>query len=254
MPTHHIDAIIRTEILFPRTFADVESRDWGLLFTTPTIPDSHDGNHACVLRVRGDPTPVIDEIVAFYRERSLQPRIDYISAAGDSPDLRQALETAGFTFSEGDAMQVYIYRGPSRIEPSPNVRVRRVDVEDPSIFSALTTIGNLRSAKVIARRARREDAWVFVGELDGRVASVALLERIDNISRVDEVATAERHRRKGCARAVIHAVVGYYVRNLSGPLYLWTDNPVAGRIYAEAGFVRTEHSIISWTAYLEGTR
>ena len=71
IPAHLIDTIVRTENLFPQTFADVEERDWGVLFVTPTIRDSHDGNHACVLSHPDDPAPVVDEIVAFYVDRGL---------------------------------------------------------------------------------------------------------------------------------------------------------------------------------------
>jgi GNAT superfamily N-acetyltransferase len=253
MPQSQIDTFVQSEILFPQTFADTEERDWGVLFVTPTIPDSYDGNHACVLNARGDLAPVIDEVVAFYRRRGLPPRVHYMSASRDSPGLRQALRAAGFTFGAGEAMHVYVYQGPSRIRPNPKVHVRQVEVVEPSIFSALTAIGNLRSAKVIERRVRRADTWLFVGEVDGKVASVALLEWLEKICRVDEVATIECHRSKGCARAVIHALVAYYQKHWSAPLYVWTDNPIAGRIYAEAGFTKIDHSITSWVAWLGGS-
>ena len=244
-----IEAIVRAENRFPQTFADMEERDWGVLFVTPTIPDSHDGNHACVLNRHDDLAAVVDEIVAFYEGRALTPRVNYISADGDYSDLRKALGAAGFTVGHEGAMQIYLYHGPSRIAPAPNVRVQRVESVDPDMLAALTSIGNLRMAKVLQRRASRADDWLFVGEVDGQVASVALLERVGNICRVDEVNTAECHRRKGCARAVVHAMVTYYRKHISIPLYLWTDSPVAERIYIEAGFVKLEQSLTNWTAW-----
>jgi len=246
-----IEAIVQAESLFPQTFADVETRDWGVLFVTPSIPDSHDGNHACVLTRCGDMTAVVDEIAAFYEGRGLTPRVNYISADGDAPSLRQALAAAGFTFGHGDTMQVYLYHGPSRIAPNPAVRVRQIEIVDSAVLAALTSIGNLRMAKVLERRACHADGCLLVGEIGGQVASVALLEHTGNICRVDEVNTAERYRRKGCARAVVHALVTHYQRHMSDLLYVWTDNPVAGRLYTEAGFVEIEHSLTNWCAWRE---
>ena len=246
-----IETIVWTENLFPQTFADMEKRDWGVLFVTPTIPDSHDGNHARVLNHCDDLAAVVDEIVAFYEGRGLTPRVNHISADGDDPNLRQALGAAGFTFGHGDTMRVYVYHGPSRIVPNPNVRVQQIEIVDSDMLAALTSISNQRMAKVLERRACRVGGWLFVGEIGGQVSSVALLEHIGNICRVDEVNTAERHRRKGCARAVVHTLVTYYQRRMTVPLYLWTDNPIAERIYAEAGFVEIEYSLTNWCAWQE---
>jgi hypothetical protein len=251
LPTDLIETIVRTENLFPQTFADKETRDWGVLFVTPTIPDSYDGNHACVLNHGDDRTAVVDEIVTFYEGRKLTPRVNYISADGDAPDLRQALKAAGFTFGYEDTMRVYVYQGPSCIAPNPDVRVQLVKRVSSDMLAALTSIGNLRMAKVLERRACRTGSWLFVGEIDGQAASVALLEHTGDIYRVDEVHTAQGYRCRGCARAVVHALVTYYQRSMDAPLFLWTDNPIAGRIYVKAGFVEIEHSLTNWCAWRE---
>ena len=243
-----IETIVRAENLFPQTFADVEERDWGVLFVTPTIRDSHDGNHACVLKHCNDVEAVVDEIVAFYEDRGLAPRVFYLSADDNYPDLKKALRAVGFTIRKEDLIQIYLYQGPSRITPSPDVVVRHVQDVDANMFAALTSIADLRMAKALQRRGCRQDSWIFVGEIDGQIASVALLERLGDICRVDEVQTAEWHRGKGYMRAVIHAMVTYYQRCISEPLYLWTDNPIAERLYVEAGFVKLEHSLRSWAA------
>ena len=248
-----IDTIIQTENLFPQTFADVERRDWGVLFLTPTIRDSHDGNHACVLNRGSDLLAVVAEIVAFYEGRGLVPRVNYISAEGDWPELREALAAAGFTIGDENTMRIYLHEGSSRIEPNPDVRAGRVESVDDDILAALTVIVNPRRAKVAQRRCRRADSWLFVGEIDGQLASTALLERIGNICRVDQVHTAESCRGRGCARAVVHALVSYYRQHLAEPLVLWTANPIAERIYVEAGFAKLECDLTNWSAWREST-
>ena len=250
-PSSMIDAIVQTETWFPKTFANAEVRDWGVMFITPTIPESNDGNHACVVSRPENPGAAINEIVSFYDGRGLSPRVNYLSADGDDPALRTALEAAGFAIGGGDDMRVHLYEGPSRVMPRPAVRVRRFDRFEDGLFEALTEINCERVAKVIERRMARSDGWLFLGELNGKPVSVALLERIDGICRVDEVHTAEAHRGHGAARAVIHTLVGFYQERLAEPLYLWTDNPIAERLYQEAGFAKLGCDLARWIAKRE---
>lgn len=182
-----IETIVRAENLFPQTFADMMERDWGVLFVTPTIPDSHDGNHACVLNHYDDVTAIVDEIVEFYEDRGVTPRVNYMSPDGDNPNLRQALEAAGFAIGHENTMRMYSHQSPSSITPSPDVRIRQIKNVDAEMFDALASMENQRSAKVLQRCACRADDWLFVGQIDGQLASVALLERIENICRVDGV-------------------------------------------------------------------
>ena len=250
-PRDMIQAIVQTETWFPKTFADAEVRDWGVMFITPTIPESHDGNHACVLNRPEDAAASIDEIVAVYQKRGLSPRVNYLSADGDDPALRAALEAAGFTIGGGDDMRVYVHERSSRVMPNPSVHVRQYDRFDGGLFEALTEINCERVAKVIERRIARSYGWLFLGELDGKPVSVALLEKIDGVCRVDEVHTAEAFRGHGAARAVIHTLVDFYQEHLTEPLYLWTDNPIAEHLYQEAGFVKLDCDLTHWIAKRE---
>ena len=247
-PRRMINAIVQTETWFPKTFADAEVRDWGVMFITPTIPESNDGNHACVLNRPEDAAAAVDEIVSFYDDHGLSPRVNCLSADGDEPALRTALESAGFTIGGGDDMRVYHFEGPSRVIPNPAVHVRQLDRFEDGLFEALTEINCDRVAKVIKRRMARSYGWLFLGELDGKPVSVALLEKIDGVCRVDEVHTAEAFRGHGAARAVIYTLVGFYQNRLTEPLYLWTDNPTAERLYQEAGFAKLDCHLTHWIA------
>ena len=245
-----IASIVRAENEFPRSFADVSTRTWGTLFHTPSIPESHDGNHACITSHGGRPKEAIREVIAFYGSRSLQPRVNLVSAEGDDPQLRAALEEAGFTFAYENAMRIYVHRRPSRIAPSPEVLVRRITDLDQGLFHAIAELNDPRVAKVLERRMRQQDTHLLLGELDGQVVSLALLERAESLWRVDEVHTHPDFRGRGCARAVIHELVTFHCDRADAPLYLWTDDPVAERIYSEAGFEKLDAAVTSWIAWL----
>jgi len=246
-----IDAIVRAESWFPRSFADMHERSWGVLFHTPSIPESHDGNHALITSHGGQPEEAICEIVDFYRAGELEPRVNYLSAQGDDPILRTALEKAGFVFAYENGMRVYVHERPSDITPNPEVRVRRMQDLDKDTFDGIAQLNCPRVAKVLNRRMHRKGSHLFVGEVEGRPVSVALLEPAGALSRVDEVHTHQDFRGKGCARAVIHELVSFRGKAPGKPLYLWTDNPIAERLYVEAGFRKVDVDLTSWCSGLE---
>jgi len=245
-----IEAIADSERWFPRSFAEAVTREWGVLFHTPSIPESHDGNHARVADHGGRPADAVREVVAFYRSKGLTPRVNFVSADGDDPQLRAALSDAGFVFEYENEMRVYVHEGPSSISPNPAVRVRRVSALSSTLFDAISELNCLRVARVLKRRMCQREAHLFVGEYEGRSVSIALLEPAERLWRVDEVHTHPDFRGRGCARAVIHELVSFERGTKDTPLYLWTDNPVAERLYVEAGFESVGQPLTSWCSWL----
>jgi len=242
--------IVHAENRFPESFAETFDFDWGVAFYTPSIPESHDGNHACIQEHEGNPETVIREILSFYEARGRAPRANRVSADGEDDALRQALAEAGFVFAFENAMRVFVFQEPSKVVCNPAVRVRGVRALDSELFEAISELNCPRVAKVLQRRLARQSAVLYVGELDGQPVSIALLERTERLWRVDEVHTHDAYRSQGCARAVIHTLVSFYAAETRSPLYLWTDNPIAARLYAEAGFRELDVRPTSWTAWL----
>jgi len=242
--------IIHAENRFPESFAETFDFDWGVAFYTPSIPESHDGNHACVLEPVGNPEAVVREIVSFYGARNRTPRVNRVSVDGEDVALRAALGEAGFVFAYENAMRVFVFQGPSKVVCNPAVRVRGVRALSSELFEAISELNCPRVAKVLQRRIARPDAVLYVGELERQPVSIALLEKTERLWRVDEVHTHEAYRSQGHARAVIHTLVSFYAAETRSPLYLWTDNPIAARLYAEAGFRELDVRPTSWIACL----
>ena len=117
-----VEDIIESEILFPRRFADVEERDYGILYHTSEIPDSHDGNHAHILRPQ-DCAAAGSDVEEFYRSRGLSPRVYHHSRAGEGRQLRAALQAAGFRFYDQEN-QYYVHTQPSRIVPCAELAIK----------------------------------------------------------------------------------------------------------------------------------
>ena len=242
-----VQDIIQGEIVFPRIFADVEERSYGLLYHTADIPDSHDGNHACILHPR-DAVAVIADVQGFYRGKGLAPRVYHFSQQGDGDGLRAALQAAGFQFGDY-ANQFYVHHRPSSITPSAELTIQRVQSPLPELLAMIEESDNRRAMNVVRRSLACPDYHLLVGFLDNQPVTMAAVERAGRVSRVDDVLTHKPFRGKGYARALIHELVRYHSRVLGGALCLYTGNPTAARIYEEVGFEKLGVPLESWSAW-----
>lgn len=243
-----IDDIIQGEIVFPRRFANVEERDYGLLYHTAEIRDSHDGNHACILHPQ-DVAEAVADAEDFYRTKGLAPRVNHLSRPGEGDALRTALQAAGYQFGDYGTC-FHIHRRASRIRPGAELSIRRVQSPLPDLLSMVEQSGSTRGMKVLRRSLDCPDFHLLVGFLDGRAVAMASVERAGPVARVDHVLTHKPCRERGYCRAVIDELVRYHRRVLGGVLCLYTDNPTAARIYEEAGFERLDDAIECWSAWL----
>ena len=89
----------------------------------------------------------------------------------------------------------------------------------------------------------RLTSWLFtpyfVGEIDGEVAgSMAYFAPSDtrDVGLTEFVRTAERHRRKGIASALLARMHEQFSADGGMALYLCTTNPIAGKLYEKHGY------------------
>ena len=246
-----IDDIIEAETTCFARFANVEKRDFGLLYYTPDIPDSHDGNHAHILQPC-DLNKAVDEIEDFYRTRNITPRIDHYSRPdqGLSKQLREILKDRGYQFV-GEEYLFYVHRQPSQVKPVDGISIRRVEEPLPALLAMVEQTENQRAMKVTRRSIQCPDFHLLVGFVDNQPVSMAGVEQPGPVGRVDEVLTAKPARGKGYCSAVMDELVRYHSRVFGGELSLYTDNPVAARIYEKAGFEKLEGEVEFWSAWLE---
>ncbi len=244
-----IDDIIQGEIDFPRAFANVEERPYGLLYHNVEIPDSHDSNHAWILRAQ-HLKPVLVDMESFYRSRGLVPRVYHLCEPGGGENLRRALLKAGFVVRDHSS-QFFVLRGQSQIQPSDEIVIRCVQSASPELLTMVEQSDSPRAMKVVRRRLGSPDYHLLVGFLQAQPVTMGSLAPAGAFSRVDDVLTHVPCRRRGYARTLIHQLVHYHTQNLRNMLSLYTDNPTAARIYQEAGFEEVDVPLESWGAWRE---
>jgi GNAT superfamily N-acetyltransferase len=246
--------LIAAERTFCHNFSDVETRPWGLLYHNTENKLSHDSNHAIIVQQEGDLRAILAEIVSFYEARGITPRVYPAFVEGEVARLRPALEGTGFQWRTDDDNRFFLWERPSRIVPQPGIAIRRVRALDAGITALIHAEGPCEwTVGVIRRNLTSEEAHVFVGYVNETPVTMATLSLSGDLARVDDVMTHPQHRGHGYARALMHHLVNYCAAQSSAPLYLYASNPVAIRVYEEAGFVECPLRLQFWSAWRGGT-
>src|SRR5436190_16153583 len=77
-----------------RAYSTIEARPWGVLLHNAANPDHNSANNARQIR-SADPEATIDEIIAFYRQLGLTPRVQ-IDDMTQPTDMVERLVARGF--------------------------------------------------------------------------------------------------------------------------------------------------------------
>lgn len=240
--------IIDFENNYVRAFADVEERDYGVLFYDRDNPVSHDSNHALTLNLQCDLDAAIADVVAFYRALDVKPRVYHGFVSSGSEVLLPRLRAAGFEVEEHYEWFL-VCTEPSTITPVQGFELRRMRELTPEVLSVLEP-NDTWTQGVFRKQIRRNEWHLMVGFVDGIPVALAELDLAAGLSRVDSVVTHVAHRRHGYGRALMHRVVSHHRSITDNVLYLYSSNPSAIRIYEEAGFRELEWKPRKWMATL----
>jgi hypothetical protein len=155
------------EIDFCARFADVERREWGLLYACRDNPISYDSNHAVIL----DPLSMddaaigraLDEIEAFYRAYGVAPRLYSAMVPGESRRLAPLLAARGYVM-ETPQLRLFEWCHPPRQAPNPALAVRRVTAMDDGLRALIHSDGPCPWTEgTVTRQLPRDDYHLFVG-------------------------------------------------------------------------------------------
>jgi len=97
--------------------------------------------------------------------------------------------------------------------------------------------------------------YLYIGYADDIPVVMASFQFDENMTaRLDEVETAEAHRRKGYARQITRHLTDVYEKQGGKMFYVWAANDTAQRVYLQGGF-EVKYKLPAWSAYIEtGTK
>jgi len=238
------------EIEYYRSFTDVVSTSYGLLFFNVSNPLSYDSNHALILRQERALPRAIDDIIRFYRDKRLVPRIYSSYQPGELERLRPVLEDKGFLIEESPE-RLYFWQGEPQVEVTRALKVRRARELDASIIELINSDGEAPwTVGVLRRHLISPSFHLFVGYVNDTPVAMASLTPLGPWTALQDVMTHQGHRGKGYARTLLYQVLAHYRRTSRDPLYLFASNPSAIHIYEQLGFVEHEDSPPVWSAYV----
>lgn len=248
-----LDMIMHMEYEFPKIFTNMELRDFGILFHNQLNDDSYDSNHALIIN-ECNYELAVKEIKVFYLSRKLSPRIYSALKEDQLHELRPILEKEGFTIDDYGYTDYIVFSGTSQINTEQTLDFRRFSGGDDlrvfdSIFSDITT--RKRVKEVVRRRSMSPMYYLYIGYLGDIPVVMASMQFDENMTaRLDEVETAESHRKKGYARQITRFLTDLFT-TLNGKLfYTWAANDTAQRIYIQGGF-EIKYRLPSWSAQFD---
>lgn len=190
------------------------------------------------------PAPVdveaaVTRVEAAYAEQDLAPRF-LVSPAASPPELDSLLAQNGYAAEAATLVQT----AGLPLQPLPVVE--GIDVEvgdfDESWLSAYAAAESLTPGEVEGRRGihgrLRAGAGYATARSDGKVAGVGSVVVEDGWAGVHNMATAPEHRRRGVARAVLHALLRWSVSGGATRSYLavMETNQAARALYEGSGY------------------
>ena len=253
--------IIDTENIAAKSFSNFRETDYGMLFYDEANPDSNDANHAIITKYDENTNfdRIAKEIKEFYLSKNLCPRIYSNLVLGQFEKAKDYLLNNGFEIETHDNYYL-IHTAECKISEPYTLKIRHINQNDDlSFIFKLFEVkedrrgGADRVYKTIEKQIKLSNFNMFVGYLENETpVTMAAVEYHNGIAFVDKVRTAEEYRGKSYARQLTKFWVEWHYKNHEDCLlYLLYNNPIAGRIYREAGFTDVDWNFESWSAYID---
>lgn len=247
-----LEKIKNLEYYFPKIFADMEERYFGVMFYNVANFDSNDSNHAVIIK-NCDFEKVVQEIKEFYLSQNLEPRIYSSLEESQLHKMRPVLERNNFKIDDYGYTDYLVYSGKSAITEPYTLNFHRFTADDDfSVFMQLVeTEAVIRTQEVVRRRVSDPDYYLYIGYSENIPVVMASFQFDENMTaRLDEVETAEVHRGKGYARQITRHLTDVFEKQGGKLFFTWAANDTAQRVYLQSGF-EIKYKLPAWSAYIE---
>ena len=238
------DCVTLSDVYAPQLYADMQKTDWGVLFWADDNPTQHDANHAVILDDARF-SEALCAIRAFYLQKGRDARIYLLDKQGER--FAKTLADAGFRLYSCGEFHHFLLTEENRIPKTDFLEIRAL--ADASEITDLL-LENLygmymeedadtipRMRRLLTRCVRNPLCRVYVGYYEGAPACIAMAaDSPYGMTFFDLVETAQKFRCRGFARELI----SFMVSRVTRPAFLYSENPVAIRIYEQAGFRRLD--------------
>jgi hypothetical protein len=250
-------AIIRTESEYQKAFTNYIVQDYGILFYNMDNKFSYDSNHAILYPDKIHRLDeVLEEIKAFYLQRDIVPRIYHPFVNGFLEQNKNILTEHGYDVEVADSCQYMLLTDANQINPPKQLDIREINEWDERVATQIFTPDDKEyTIDVIKSSLKNPNFHLYIGFKNDTAVCCASLQYSDyGCVRLDHVETTIQFRNNGYARELISHVVDDHRSNREERFYLWVENPIARKIYIEAGFTLMPKQFETWTAVYGGAQ
>ncbi len=249
------------ENLFPVYFSQLHKREYGLLFHNKACPFSYDTNHAVITDLSCDLDYAIKDIIKFYTDRQIEPRIYQGFIIGEMDILEPVLKRNGFEVELDDDTMFFTHLKASAITPVSGMEFKRLlspeEGVDEIVMSGIKVLSKDKETgysadwwkTFTANVIKVDHLHMLVGYIGDRAVTMASVNIMDGFSRIDDVKTHTDYWGRGYSSTLIDYLVKYHSAISDNVLYLYASNPAAIKVYKNAGFVRHIEMPPSWNAW-----
>jgi GNAT superfamily N-acetyltransferase len=238
--------VCETDLAMKQTFAAMEAKPWGYLFSNRGNPLHYDANHA---HIHIAPAPdqnesIVREVVRFYSEKEIFPRF-YLYGQQEYQQLLDVLVHHQFRL-EFFQTPVQVWTGAfAEVKPMSDIRIEPVTTENYEDCLLVESIdefgGRAVREKAFALEFRNPAYRHYLLRWKGEPASTACLFRAGDCVRVESVATVAGYRGRGLIGHLLRYVQEKFARMGAAHLLVCPINEQVEKVYQRYGFDTVGH-------------
>ncbi|PMC40542.1 N-acetyltransferase [Bacillus sp. UMB0899] len=250
MIENYIEAL---DIAYVSSFATKLERSWGYLFYNENQPNYYDANHAHISTYNGHYEEIINEVIAFYKEKNIIPRF-YLSNYEGQAEFLELLKNKGFSFEEFES-PVQLWKRKIDIEPNSIVTIEEVTSDNMQdaihIECQIPELGGSIREKAFKEEFSQDCYIHYLLKYNGTACSTACIFLYEQDARLESVATIKEYRGKGLIGQLIHYIQEDMLKKQVDRLWVHPINERVEKVYQKSGF-DTILNVKSGHAFLGG--
>lgn len=239
------------DLAYVSSFSKKVNTSWGCLFYNEDQPNYYDANHAHISSYTHAYEEIIDEVISFYEEKQLVPRI-YLTQYEGHEDFITTLKQKGFGFEEFDS-PIQLWKTKVETFKNPKVQIEKVTEENMQsaidIECQIPELGGAIREKAFKEEFPQQAYTHYLLKYDSIPCSTACIFQHENDARLESVSTLAAYRGKGLIGLLIHQIQEEVsIRNVER-LWVMPISERVEKVYKKSGFetianVKTGHAFL----------